>query len=130
MPKWLENLTKNYLQTKGIPYQNLLDGIKFKFPGSQEGIYTFNIKESVNNPIPEPISLQHEFIQNMLKDAIPFTESQQIPLVKLKQGNSTSGQWSLWHLEVKNQFETSQIIQPIFISSQGSSLRLLLKSLG
>lgn len=119
LPKWLENLTKNYLQTKGVAYQNLHDGIKFKFPGHQEGIYTFNIKESVNNPIPEPISLQHEFIQDMLKEAIPFNESQQIPIVKLKQGNTTPGHWSLWQLEVKNQFETSQIIQPIFISPGG-----------
>ena len=121
LPTWLENLTKNYLQTKGIAYKSLLDGIKFKFPGHKEGIYTFNIKESVNNPIPEPISLQHEFIQSMLIEAIPFTESQQIPIVKLKQGNSTPGQWSLWNLEVKNQFETSQIIQPIFISSEGEN---------
>jgi len=121
LPKWLENLTKSYLQTKGIAYKNLLDGIKFKFPGRNEGIYTFNIKESVNNPIPEPISLQHEFIQSMLIEAIPFNESQQIPIVKLKQGNSTRGQWSLWNLEVKNQFETRQVIQPIFISSEGEN---------
>lgn len=119
LPAWLENMTKNYLQVKGIAYQNLLDGVQFRFPGHQEGIYTFNIKESVNNPIPEPISLQHEFIQLMLKEAIPFTGSQQIPSVKLKLGSTTTGTWSLWHLEVKNHFESSQIIQPIFISSEG-----------
>lgn len=121
LPKWLESLTKNYLQTKGVIYQNLLDGIKFKFAGYKENIYTFNIRESVNNPIPEPLSLQHEIIQTILKDAIPFTESQQIPIVKIKQGNSTAGLWSLWHLEVKNQFETNQIVQPIFISAEGES---------
>ncbi|MBP6412565.1 MAG: DEAD/DEAH box helicase family protein [Bacteroidia bacterium] len=129
LPKWLENLTKNYLQTKGIAYKNLLDGIKFKFPGRKEGIYTFNIKESVNNPIPEPISLQHELIQNMLIEAIPFTESQQIPIVKIKQGSSTPGQWSLWNLEVKNQFESSQIIQPIFISSEGENFSAFAQSI-
>jgi superfamily II DNA or RNA helicase len=121
LPKWLESLTKNYLQTKALAYHNLIDGMKFKFPGYKEGIYTFNIKESVNNPIPEPISLQHEIIQTILKDATPHTESQQIPRVKIKQGNSTPGFWSLWHLEVKNQFEVSQIIQPIFISSEGEN---------
>jgi superfamily II DNA or RNA helicase len=121
LPKWLEGLTKNYLQTKGIAYHNLIDGIRFKFPGHKEGIYTFNIKESVNNPIPEPISLQHGFIQTMLKDAIPYTASQQIPRVHIKQGSATPGYWSLWHLEVKNQFETSQIIQPVFISAEGEN---------
>ncbi|HEY5593269.1 MAG TPA: helicase-related protein [Paludibacter sp.] len=129
LPKWLESLTKNYMQTKGIIYQNLLDGIRFKFPGLKDNIYTFNIKESVNNPIPEPISLQHEIIQTILKDAIPFTESQQIPIVKITQGNSTSGQWSIWHLEVKNQFETNQIIQPMFISSEGDSFPAFAQSI-
>ncbi|HEU4575306.1 MAG TPA: helicase-related protein [Chitinophagaceae bacterium] len=128
LPKWLEGLTKNYLHTKGIAYHNLIDGIRFKFPGHKEGIYTFNIRESVNNPIPEPISLQHEIIQTMLRDAIPYTTSQQIPKVKIKQGNSTPGYWSLWHLEVKNQFETCQIIQPVFISSEGENFSAFAQS--
>jgi superfamily II DNA or RNA helicase len=128
LPKWLEGLTKNYLQTKGIPCQNLIDGMRFKFPGHKEAIYTFNIRESVNNPIPEPISMQHEIIQTILKDAIPYTASQQIPTVKIKQGNSTAGYWSLWHLEVKNQFETSQIIQPIFISAEGENFSAFAQS--
>jgi superfamily II DNA or RNA helicase len=119
LPKWLESLTKHYLQTKGIHYQPLIDGIKFKFPGLKENIYTFNIRESVNNPIPEPVSLQHEIIQTILSDAIPFIESQQIPLVKIKHGNSASGHWSLWNLEVKNQFESRMAIIPIFISTEG-----------
>jgi len=128
LPKWLEGLTKNYLQTKGIVYHNLIDGIRFKFPGHKEGIYTFNIRESVNNPIPEPISLQHEIIQTILRDATPFTASQQIPKVKIKQGNSTSGYWSLWHLGVKNQFETSQVIHSVFISSEGESFSAFAQS--
>jgi hypothetical protein len=57
----------------------------------------------------------------MLKDAIPFTDSQQIPVIRIKQGNSASGYWSLWHLVVRNQFETSQVIQPIFISTAGEN---------
>ena len=121
LPKWLESLTKNYLKTKEISYTSLIDGVKFKFPGLKESIYTFNIKESVNNPIPEPISLQHEIIQTILKEAVQYTESQLVPIVKIKQGNSTPGQWSLWHLEVKNQFEAKQIIHPVFISSEGEN---------
>lgn len=121
LPRWLEDLTRNYLQTKGISHQNLLDGMKFKFPGKEETIYTFNIRESVNNPIPEPVSLQHEMVQTMLKEAVPYTSSQPIPIVKLRQGHSAHGYWSLWHLEVKNQFESSQHIQPVFISSENDS---------
>lgn len=121
LPIWLENLTKYYLQSKGLQYHNLLNGIRFKFPGLKENVYTFNIRDSINNPIPEPVSLQHEIIRTILSDAVPFTESQQIPLIKIKQGGSSPGFWSLWHLEVKNQFETNQIIHPIFISSHGEN---------
>lgn len=128
LPKWLEGLTKNYLKTRDVTYTNLIDGIKFKFPGYKESIYTFNIKESVNNPIPEPISLQHEIIQTILKDAVQYTESQQIPIVRIKHGNSTPGQWSLWHLEVKNQFEARQIVHPIFISSEGENFSAFAQS--
>ena len=123
VPKWLEGLTKNYLKTRGIVYQPLLDGVRFKFPGFKENIYTFNIKESINNPIPEPLSLQHEIIQSILSDAVPFTSSQVIPLVKLKQGKSSSGLWSIWHLQAKNQFESHHLIQPIFISDEGDSFQ-------
>ena len=119
LPKWLEGLTKNYLHAHQIAYQDIIEGMLFKFPGQKEGVYTFNIRESVNNPIPEPISLQHEIIQTILKEAIPFTVSQSIPTVRIKQGNTVVGNWSLWHLEVKNQFETCQTIQPIFISADG-----------
>lgn len=129
LPNWLEGLTKNYLRTKGIAYQSLTDGYKFKFPGKKESIYTFNIRDSVNNPIPEPISLQHEIIQTILKDAIPFTESQQIPIVSIKQGGSTSGFWSLWHLEAKNQFEINQVILPLFISNEGDQFSAFAQSL-
>lgn len=121
LPKWLEMLTKNYLTTKGVKYQEVQSGVMFKLPGFKENIYTFNVKESLNNPIPEPISLQHEIIQNILREAIPFTESQQLPLVKIKQGSSSNGIWSLWNLEVKNQFETSHIVHPIFISKEGDN---------
>lgn len=121
LPNWLEKMTKQYLLSKQIPYHDLFNAVKFKYPGHEESIYTFNIRESMNNPIPEPISLQHEIVQSILKDAIPFTASQQIPILKIKQGNSTSGYWSLWHLEVKNQFESNQIIHPVFISTEGEN---------
>lgn len=128
LPNWLENLTKQYLTTKGIAFRHLIDGMQFKFPGHKESIYSFNTRESVNNPIPEPISLQHEIIQSILKDATPHTVSQQIPIVKLKHGSSTPGIWSLWHLEVKNQFENSQLIHPIFISSEGENFSAFAQS--
>ena len=91
LPSWLEGLAKSYLRSKGIPYQQVLDGVKFKLPGFKENIYTFNIKESVNNPIPEPLSLQHEIIQSILSDAVPFTVSQPVAILRMREGKSASG---------------------------------------
>lgn len=121
LPIWLENLAKNYFQVKGIPYQSLIEGMKFSFPGLKENIYTFNLKESVNNPIPEPLSLQHEIIQTILSEATPVTSSHVIPKVKIAQGRSSSGYWGIWHLNVRNSFESSHSVQPIFISDEGDS---------
>ncbi len=129
LPNWLENMTKQYLVAKGVGYENLLDGIRFKFPGHKDQLYTFNLRDSVNNPIPEPISLQHEIIQSILREAIPFTSSQQLPKVRIKHGNATTGIWSLWHLEVKNQFDTQQLILPVFISSEGDSFPAFAQSI-
>lgn len=121
LPKWLEILSKNYLESKGILYHLGNEEIKFELPAFKENLYTFNIKESVNNPIPEPLSLQHEIIQTMLSEAIPFTESHLIPFIIIKQGTSSAGYWSLWHLTVKNEFDSQEVVQPIFISEEGNS---------
>lgn len=119
LPVWLEMLAKNYLQAKGIKYQELLNGTKFVFPGCQEKIYSFNVKESLNDPIPESVSLQHDIIKTILSEAVPFTPSQLVPVVRMNTGKKVPGLWSIWHLEVKNRFETSHLFQAIFISDEG-----------
>ncbi|MBP7508729.1 MAG: DEAD/DEAH box helicase [Prolixibacteraceae bacterium] len=119
LPTWLEIMVTSHLKSKGITYNNLLDGIRFTFPGFKEQIYTFNIKESINNPIPEPISLQHEIIQTILSEAVPVDENQPIPVVKIESMPNVNGVWSLWQLIVKNRYEEQQFVAPIFVSSQG-----------
>lgn len=116
LPKWLEIVSENFLKAKNIPFIPLNEGLRFKFPGYKETIYTFNIQDSINNPIPEPLTLQHEIIQYMLAEAVPHTETQPIPIIKLNEINSVNGYWCLWFLEVKNNFEVQQIISPIFIN--------------
>ena len=121
IPSWLEGLTKNYLTYQNIAYTQLLNGIKFQFPGFSENIYTFNIKDSINDPIPEPLSLQHQIIQHILSEATPFSSSQHIPVIKFKNKKSSAGYWSIWYLNVKNQFESTHLFQPMFISDEGDS---------
>jgi SNF2 family DNA or RNA helicase len=121
IPNWLENLTKSYLDSKGIQYKLLLDGLGFRFPGLKEQVYTFNIRESLNNPIPEPVSLQHEIAQTILSEAVPHQPSSNIPLIVIQNDKIVIGSFSLWHLEVKNQFERSDFYHPVFISDEGDS---------
>ncbi|MBK7265056.1 MAG: DEAD/DEAH box helicase [Ignavibacteriales bacterium] len=121
IPNWLENLTKNYLDSKGIQYKLLLDGLGFRFPGLKEQVYTFNIRESLNNPIPEPVSLQHEIAQTILSESVPHQPSSNIPLIVIQNDKIVTGSFSLWHLEVKNQFERSDFYHPVFISDEGDS---------
>lgn len=121
LPIWLEKMTINYLCSKNIPYRKLADGLQFIFPGFNENIYTFNIKESINNPIPEPLSLQHEIIQKMFAEAIPYTESQLLPVVKPLHSEFTPGYFTLWRLSVKNQFESQEYYQPLFFTDANDS---------
>lgn len=129
LPEWLELLSKHYLTAKNIPFTNLHDGMKFKFPGTKEQIYTFNMRESMNNPIPEPLSLQHEIMVQMMAEAVPFNGQQRIPVVRLIPAGSTNGLWSLWQLEVKNAFETQVLYFPMFISEDQKSFAVYAQDL-
>jgi SNF2 family DNA or RNA helicase len=121
LPNWLENLTVSYLATNNIPHQRTPDGLKFRIPGFKENVYTFDIRGSVNNPIPEPLSMQHEIIQKIISDAVAHTDTQPIARIKINSAGNQSGVWSLWSLQAKNEFETQNIIQPIFISDEGNN---------
>ena len=119
LPIWLENMTKAYLTAQHIAYQNLLNGhLKFAFPSFSEQIYTFDVKETVANPIPEPLSIQHEIVQTMLKTAIPHFAEQVIPCLK---GHTAAGYWSLWRLKVWNSMETHEVTQAIFVNDGNAS---------
>jgi len=119
LPVWLETTVTSYLKSKSIEYVNLHDGVRFKFPGLKEQIYTFDVKDSVNNPIPEPLSLQHEIIQTILAEAVPVDSNQPIPEIKIDSIEGVNGTWSLWQLIVKNRYEEQKVILPVFISEQG-----------
>lgn len=119
LPNWLESMTRHYLRTKRIHCTFTTAGLSFRFPGRNEQIYTYDLKEGLNNPIPEPLSLQHEIVQTMLADAVPCSDGQPIPRVQLTTGKSTAGWWSLWQLKVKNDFEEQQVIYPLFCTPEG-----------
>lgn len=114
LPNWLETLTRHYLKANAIAYSQTLTGLSFRFPGRTEQVYTYDVKEGLTNPIPEPLSLQHEIIQTMLANAVPISDGEPIPRVRLNSTKSATGWWSLWQLNVKNEFESQQIVCPLF----------------
>lgn len=119
LPVLLETLTKTYLSEQGIPYQSLLNGhLKFKFPNRSEQVYTFDVKESLANPVPEPLSIQHEIVQQMLREAVPHYREE--PISVLKQGN-VKGFWSLWRLKVANSLEIREVTMPMFINDENKA---------
>ncbi len=115
IPHWLENLTLSYLASKDIGFKRMPEGLLFRVPGFAENIYTFDLKASVNDPIPEPLSMQHPLIQTILADAVPVSPSYQIPQIQIKD-NQHNGVWGLWSLSAKNEFERKTVVQPLFFS--------------
>ena len=119
IPSWLETLTVSYLESKSINYQKSLEGLIFTYPGRKEQIYNFSTKDSINNPIPEPLTLQHEIIKEILSEAVPLTENSIIPIVSIKDSEIQSGYWTLWLLKASNSFETHEAVHPLYITDEG-----------
>lgn len=119
LPKWLENLTFHFLTARGINYYQSADGVRFRLPGFKENVFTFDVRAGINNPIPEPLTLQHEIVQAILSDATPHLPADSIPQIKLKAGNTAAGIWSLWLIQATNQFEEQSSIHPSFVSADG-----------
>jgi len=119
LPLWLEAATISWLSWKGLPWSRTLDGIMATLPGSDEKAYTFDTRSGLENPIPEPLTLQHEIIQQIFSDAVPLTNSAQIPTLVLSSIDALSGFWTLWALKASNNFSSQEVIYPLFISDDG-----------
>ncbi len=119
LPSWLEAMTEAYLESKSIPYTKTLSGHSFRFPGFTDQIYIFNAREGINNPIPEPLTLQHDIIQTILNEAVPVTNNAPIPVIHVNQVDTPAGYWTLWALKASNAFDSHEEIHPLFMSDEG-----------
>jgi superfamily II DNA or RNA helicase len=118
LPNWLEHLTLAYLEAKGGYAKKIKGGYKFAFPDNTKLDATFDAAVALDNPLLEPLTLQHPRIASILAEAAPFTLSDPIAIIRLPgQLQGKSGYFSLWYLELKNEFETKQEYIPIFIDS-------------
>jgi superfamily II DNA or RNA helicase len=121
IPSWLETLAVSYLESKKLKWRKSVSGFVASFPGHKEKIYTFNTKEGLENPIPEPLTLQHEIIQSIMAEAVPVTEGNPIPVVRLSNTDAPLGYWTLWTLQAANAFETRVLTYPLYFTDEGDA---------
>lgn len=119
LPSWLEILAANYLDAKKLEWRRSQAGFVATFPGHKEKIYTFNTKEGLENPIPEPLTLQHEIIQAVMAEAVPVTGGNPIPAIRLPKSDTQPGYWTLWSLQAVNTFETHESACPLYFTDEG-----------
>lgn len=118
IPAWLETMTTSWLNLKGIPWSPIPSGIKAAFPGIPEKLYTFDTKIGLDNPIPEPLTVQHELIQNLFNDAVPHKPGNPVPVLRNKNREDPSGWFMLWSVTAKNSFESREKIFPLFLTEE------------
>lgn len=117
IPVWLRKMSEAYFHDKSIKYQSLLDGISVElYKDEPAKIYTFDTKTSLDNPVPEMLTVQSDLIQKMLCEAVPVKEDNAIPVVKLPEDSNAEGTFMLWKLTARNAYESHTKIVPIFIS--------------
>ncbi len=119
LPNWLESATTSWLSWKGLRWSRSIDGIVAPLPGAAERAYTFDTRRGLENPVTEPLTLQHEVIRRIFADAVPMADTARIPVFVAESANAPSGHWMLWALKAANAFVARESIVPLFISDDG-----------
>lgn len=119
LPKWLEDMTTQYsLIQGGSTSKNLLGYSEVKLNNEVRKI-AFDAEVSLNNPGIEHITLQHDWIKQLLNDIGEFDSNNGLPVIQFETGEETSGYWSLWQISAKNKFENKILYQCFFIADNG-----------
>ena len=119
LPRWLEDLTTQYvILNSGSIQNNLLGYSEIKIKNDKRNI-TFDSEVAISNPGVEHITLQHDLIKKIVNDLPEFDLKNGIPCISSKDGEETSGYWSLWQITAKNILENKVHYQCFFISDNG-----------
>ena len=118
IPIWLRKLCEAYFFDKNIKYELTFDGLyAYLFKDEPPKYYTFDTKISLDNPVPELLTIQSDLIQKMLNEAVPVNEDIAVPVIKVPQEGNAAGTFMLWNISAHNAYEKQNKIVPIFISS-------------
>lgn len=119
IPVWLRKLCEAYFFDKNIKYELTFDGLAVNlFKDEPPKYYTFDTKVSLDNPVPELLTIQSDLIQKMLSEAIPVNENVAVPVIKVPQEGNAAGTFMLWNISAHNAYEKQSKVVPIFISSE------------
>lgn len=119
IPVWLRKLCEAYFFDKNIKYELTFDGLAVNlFKDEPPKYYTFDTKVSLDNPVPELLTIQSDLIQKMLTEAVPVNEDVAVSVIKVPQEGNTAGTFMLWNISAHNAYEKQSKVVPIFISSE------------
>lgn len=119
IPVWLRKLCEAYFFDKNIKYELTFDGLAVNlFKDEPSKYYTFDTKVSLDNPVPELLTIQSDLIQKMLSEAVPVNEDVAVPVIKVPQEGNAVGTFMLWNISAHNAYEKQSKVVPIFISSE------------
>ena len=117
IPVWLRKLCEAYFFDKNIKYELTFDGLSASlFKDEPPKYYTFDTKVSLDNPVPELLTIQSDLIQKMLSEAVPVNEDVAVPVIKVPQEGNAAGTFMLWNISAHNAYEKQSKVVPIFIS--------------
>jgi SNF2 family DNA or RNA helicase len=119
LPQWLEGLIEEHTKLhEGSLSKSLLGYTDINIEGEKRRI-TFDSEVALNNPDVEHLTLQSDWIVQLLNDIGSFESSEQLPVLTSDTEEETSGIWSLWQITAKNQFEKKTAYQCYFVSDKG-----------
>ena len=107
------------INDKQIKFDLTFDGLVVNlYKDEPAKYYTFDTKVSLDNPVPELLTVQSDLIQKILTEAVPVNEDVSIPIIKVPQEGNAAGTFMLWNINAHNAYEKQMKIVPIFISEQ------------
>ncbi len=123
LPHWLEGLIEEYVKLhEGTISKSLHGYTDINIEGESRRI-TFDSEVSLNNPDVEHLTLQSDWVVQLLNDIGSFESTEQLPVLTSNSKEDTSGVWSLWQITAKNQFESKTSYQCYFVSDKGKQFK-------
>ncbi len=119
LPYWLEALVQQFtMMHQGSLSKSLLGFSEVKVLGETKKI-TYDAEVSLANPGVEHLTLQHDWIKQLLNNFGDFDLSHGIPVIRSIAGEETAGYWSLWQISAHNALESRVQYQAFFLADNG-----------